>query len=145
MHPSNFGDKLRNITFKQGFVEYLIFSWENQEMAHFCGNKVLYVNFIISSYKYQVKEGNVVKTMQLSLSSNHEEADTNMTFHVCIFQDLQPPYTGNIRCSDTDVLVIILGNMEFVTEEVEVWMDVVTGKSQRSIYLNKLYEPLGEK
>ncbi|KAF5299218.1 hypothetical protein FQA39_LY02391 [Lamprigera yunnana] len=62
--------------------------------------------------------------MELSLSSNYEEADTNMIFHVY-----------------TDVLVIMLGNMESVPEEMEVG----TGKSQRSIHLNKLYETLGEK
>ena len=83
-----------------------------------------------------------MKTLENDLSCpEHEEADTKIIFHVARLQD-----DGNvlIRCSDTDVLIILLGNMEFFNTESTIWMHVGVGNNQRYINVTKLYETLGK-
>lgn len=75
--------------------------------------------------------------------SEHEEADSKIIYNICNFVELEPPYNVLITCSDTDILVIMLANMIFVQEPVEVWMEVDTGKSHRTLNERKLYESLG--
>lgn len=73
-----------------------------------------------------VTDGKIVKTVQNEFSCPaHEEADTKMIFHAC-----QIDFQGNltIRCSDTDVLVIMLANMAHVSKDVNVFMEVGVGK-----------------
>lgn len=143
--PSDFSAELKNITFKEDLVEYFLESWKRKEMAPFFGNKIVYVNYK-ECYRYEVIDGNVVQTIErLQSCPKHEEADTKIIYHVCNFKELEPPYNVLIRCSDTDILVIMLGNMNFLQKEVEVWMDVGVGKSQRNINVSKLYESLGTK
>ena len=48
-----------------------------------------------------------------------------------------------IRCSDTDVLIIMLANMANISENIHICMEVGVGKAQRFINVTKLYESLG--
>ena len=72
----------------------------------------------------------------------HEEADTKIVHNVCAIN-----FDANvlIRCSDTDILVILLGNMNFLKKNLKIWMHVGIGNSQKYISISKLYEKLGEK
>lgn len=143
MRPSDFSAELKNITFKEDLVEYLLASWGRKEMAPFLGNKIVYVNYK-ECHRYQVNNDDVVKTIKHSQScSGHEEADSKIIYHACNFEEIQPPYNITIRCSDTDILVIMLGNMKFVQEQVEVLMEVGVGKTQRNINISSLYKSSG--
>ncbi|KAK0084825.1 hypothetical protein PV326_006135 [Microctonus aethiopoides] len=142
MRPFDFSAELKNITFKEDLVEYLLATWGRREMAPFLGNKIVYVNYK-ECHRYQIINVDVVKTMEHSQScSGHEKADSKIIYHACNFEELQPPHNITIRCSDTDILVIMLGNMKFVQEQMEVLMEVGVGKTQRNINLSLLYKSL---
>lgn len=64
-----------------------------------------------------------------------------MIYHVC---KLENDANVLIRCSDTDVLIIMLGNMEFVKSEIKIWMQIGLENNQRYINISKLYETLGK-
>lgn len=58
----------------------------------------------------------------------HEEVDTNIAFFVKNTRD-----SGDIiiRCSDTDILVILLGNMAHIPQLGTIWLLFGTGNNQR--------------
>ncbi|XP_011171576.3 uncharacterized protein LOC105204222 [Solenopsis invicta] len=139
--PVNFNVELKNINFKKALVNFFITDWENSYMALFIGNKTIYLNFDYC-YKYEVHDGKVNKTLDDNLSCpDHEEADTKIIYNVCKID-----FDANvvIRCSDTDILVIMLGNMCFI-KKLKLWMHVGVGNAQRYINVSKLHETLGEK
>jgi len=53
--------------------------------------------------------------------SKHEEADTRMVFHLAT---VQLPANMVIRTSDTDVMVILLGNISKLHINIKVWLEV---------------------
>lgn len=85
----------------------------------------------------------VVVSNQENLSCpSHEEADTKIIFHVYNV-DCNVFSNVTIRCSDTDILIILLGNMNFINQNLKISMRIGTGNNQRFIDVNKLYEHLG--
>jgi len=137
---AEFAKELKNINFKNALVEFLLMDWTKNELAPFIGNKKIYINYI-SCTKFEVIEDRVVSTQLGSLScSAHEEADTKIIFHATKID-----YEANVvvRCSDTDVAVILLGNMQYINSNVKLWMKVGTGNKERYIYISKLYEDFG--
>jgi hypothetical protein len=72
----------------------------------------------------------------------HVEADTKIVFHAC---NLDSDAHVTIRCSDTDILVIMLGNMNFIPNDLKISMHVGTGNHQRFIDINKLYRVTDKK
>ena len=92
--------------------------------------------------EFEVIDNRVVKTFEHDLSCpEHEEADTKIVFHVAKLQDDGSVF---IRCSDTDVLIILLGNAEFFDINLTTWMHVGVGNNQWYINVTKLYEKLGK-
>ena len=107
-------------------------------MAPYISNKVIYLNFD-ACYKYVVSDGKVIRTLEQALTCPaHEEADTKMIFHVC-----QLDANITIRCSDTDVLIIMLGKMDKLSSKLQICMEVGVGNHQRFINVSTLYEALG--
>lgn len=122
--PSDFYQQLKNIKFKEDLVEYLLESWAKDDKAPYFENKVVFVSYK-QCYRYELVNQHVVKTVDHTQSCpSHEEADTKIVFHACNFEDLNPPYNILLRCSDTDILVIMLSNMEYIDPEIKVWMEV---------------------
>lgn len=140
IRPPNFSDALKNIYFKEALVEFILEDWKNDYMAPFIGNKTIYVNYL-HCYKYEVHQGKVIRTAEPYLSCPcHEEADTKIVFHAC---QLNSDAHVTIRCSDTDILIIMLGNMNFIQSDLKISMHVGTGNYQRFINISNLYETLG--
>ncbi|CAF4946604.1 unnamed protein product [Pieris macdunnoughi] len=109
-------------------------------MASYIGNKTIYINYEFC-YKYEVQNNEVLRTLDHNLSCPaHEEADTKIVFHVCAL-DFDAPVT--IRCSDTDIFVIMLGNMNAIANDMKITMHIGSGNSQRFVNITKLYEKLG--
>lgn len=143
IRPSDFHAELRNINFKNALVKFLIDNWCSNHLAvHFMG-KTVYVNHV-DCYKYEVINGEVIRTNDTHLSCpSHEEADTKIIFHICNLNlDYIPQVT--IRCSDTDIIIILLGNMGLVHDRMKISMHVGTGNNHRFIDVNKLYKELGQ-
>lgn len=140
--PSNFHAELKNINFKKAIVEFFIQDWENDHYAPFLGVKNVYINYD-KCYKYEVINGKIVKSLCSKYTcSLHEEADTKIVHNLCAID-----YDSNvvIRCSDTDILIILLGNMEYLKNKLQIWMHLGVGNHQRFINVTKLYNKLGEK
>ncbi|KAL4718510.1 hypothetical protein ACJJTC_002713 [Scirpophaga incertulas] len=109
-------------------------------MAPFIGSKTILVNYL-QCYQYKVCEGKVQRTPELSLACpGHEEADTKIVFHVC---HLTSDAHVTIRCSDTDILIIMLANMNSIQTDLQISMHVGTGNNQKFINVTKLSQTLG--
>lgn len=140
VRKKDFSIELKNTNFKEALVQFFIENWEENYMAPYINNKTIYVN-ADDCFKYIVKDSKVVKTVEKRLSCPaHEEADTKKIFHVC-----QLDFNANvtIRCSDTDVLIIMLANMGNIAEDIQICMEVGVGKNQRFINVTQLHKALG--
>ncbi|KAG1689652.1 Protein disulfide-isomerase TMX3 [Nymphon striatum] len=80
----------------------------------------------------------------VELYCTHEEADTRMFFHLT---HVQSPSNVVIRTTDTDCLIIELGNKHFYNSEIKIWLEVgvQSNNTQRFIDVNGLHRKLGEK
>lgn len=109
-------------------------------MAPIIGDKIIYVNFN-KCYSYRVESNKVIKTVEDSLScEEHEEADSRIIYHIC-----QINVDGEvvIRCSDTDILIILLGNMHRLNASLKIWVNLGVGNHERFISVNQVHEILG--
>lgn len=132
--------ELKNVYFKQALVEFFIRDWASNDLAAFMNNKILYLNFD-KCYRYESINHEMLVTQVDALSCPlHEEADTKIIFHVC---QLIKEANVTIRCSDTDVLIIMLSNMMYVKAGIKIYMHVGVGRKQRFIDGNKLLQVLG--
>lgn len=142
VRQSDFASELKNVNFKEALVNFITRDWANDYMAPLIGNKEIYINFE-KCYKYKVINNHVERTDVLSLACPaHEEADTKIVFHIC---KINFDANVTIRCSDTDVAIIMLGNMEHLQHKLNISMQVGVGNHQRFINITKLYENLGPK
>lgn len=97
-------------------------------MASFFAGKTIYVNHD-KCYKYEILNDNVIQTEEIELSCpNHEEADTKIAFHVF---KLNLDACVTIRCSDTDILIIMLGIMSKFTQNLQI--SILKGTSSNYI------------
>lgn len=145
VRPSDFMKELKNSSFKEALVKFLITHWSSQELIPFIGNKHVYLNYD-KCYHYYVKYRDSVNKVIYEIDedldcSHHEEADTKMIFHVT----KESSDKILIRCSDTDVLIIMLGNMEHACKSSEIWMLLGTGNNVRYLNVNELYKTLGHR
>ncbi|GBP29521.1 hypothetical protein EVAR_93318_1 [Eumeta japonica] len=140
IRPSNFADALKNIYFKETLVDLIIDDWANDYMAPFIGSKTILVNYL-QCHQYKVCQGKVQRTSESSLACpGHEEADTKIVFHVC---HLTSDAHVTIRCSDTDIMIIMLANMNFIQTDLQISMHVGAGNNQKFINVTKLSQTLG--
>ncbi|GFY41709.1 hypothetical protein TNIN_279921 [Trichonephila inaurata madagascariensis] len=110
-------------------------------MVPFMNNKNIVVNFKKCHF-FTVTNNIVVSNIDETLTcTDHEEADTKIIHHICNI-DAQANFV--IRCSDTDIAAIMLGNMRHLKmKDSHVW--ILTGIENRVRYIDitKVYEHLG--
>jgi len=80
-------------------------------LRSFIGNKIIYytliINYVLNTQKIDDK---VVKSEKENLSCFlHEKSDTKIIFYI---YKVERDSNIVIRCSDIDILVIMLGNMQ---------------------------------
>lgn len=141
VRPADFGKELKNAHFKEALINFFISHWATDEMAPFIGNKLIKVNFI-ECHSFSIINNKIVSSIDENLSCpEHEEADTKIIYHIC---KIDTPENIAIRCSDTDISVIMLGHIHHLKDDnSRVWVLTGTGNSQRYIDLSKIYEHLG--
>lgn len=141
--PTDFTKELKNIKFKESFVKFLIEYWATDEMVTFIGNTLIKLNYD-SCYSYNVKNNVVKMTIDEDITCNdHEEADTKIVHDVCKL-DVYAKTNVLLKTSDTDVLIIMLGNMDHLqSDELKIFMEYGTGNSKRYINVTKLHMELG--
>lgn len=71
----------------------------------------------------------------------HEEADTKIIYHLC---KVNRAASVMIICSNTDILVILLGNYHKIHEGTTVWISTGTKKNYKMLNVTKLHEELGD-
>lgn len=141
IRTTDFAKDLKNIKFKEALVKFLIDHWADQEMAAIIGNKTVYLNHDLC-YVYSVIDKTVRRTIDNELSCpDHEEADTKTVFLAC--QVKEEDSTITIRTSDTDIVVIMLANMEHLKASVKIWMDLGVGNARRYVDICALSVKLG--
>lgn len=138
--------ELRNSNFKKTFVRFLIEHWKLDEMAPYLGNKTVLLNYDqCYEYKQITKENGQVAVDRsinpLYTAPRHEEADTKIVHSVC---NLNRDGSVIIKCDDTDILVILLGNMYKLKQKLQI--NLLFGVSQhlRFIDVTNLHAELGE-
>lgn len=74
-------------------------------------------------YKIYNRDGKIAKQEEENFNCQHEEADSRMVFHL---SRLPPEITKIvIKASDTDVLIILLGNFHLF-RDILVWIETGT-------------------
>ncbi|XP_053954504.1 uncharacterized protein LOC128860783 [Anastrepha ludens] len=138
--PKDFNKELRNSKFKDALVRFLIEHWGAVEMVPFIGNSTIKLNYDVC-YTFTSDGASVSKIVDEEMSCElQEEADTKIVYHVCkaVCENVL------IKCSDTDILIIMLGNMDHLShDELHIFMELGTGNNKRCIDINDLSEQLG--
>ena len=93
-------------------------------------------------FLFKAEDGVMVKSQVDQLYSTHEEADSRMIFHL---SKLVAPCNVVIRTIDTDVLIIALGSLELLDEDLNVWMEtgLYSKNTLRYINISELFSTLG--
>ncbi|GFW82657.1 uncharacterized protein TNCV_3492291 [Trichonephila clavipes] len=134
----NFAGELKNTQFKEAFVKIFIDHWANENMYPFIGNKTIYIS-LDKCYSYRVVNNQVIRSIEESLSCDEHEADTRIIYHISqISVDAQVV----VRCSDSDILIIFLGNLDHLNASLKLWIRWGVGNHERLISINDLYQDL---
>ncbi|GFW32885.1 uncharacterized protein TNCV_1774521 [Trichonephila clavipes] len=127
----NFAGELKNTQFKEALVNFFIDHWANDNMYPFIGNKTIYLSFD-KCYLYRVVNNHVIRSIEESLScEEHEEADTRFIYHICQISVDAPVV---VRCSDSDILIILLGNLDHLNASLKLWIQWGVGNHERCDY-----------
>lgn len=140
--PSNFINCLRSNEFKENFVKFIINHWQDPSISDFFKNKTVYVNDKNTCYQFTSSNNTIIRAISDDYSCNHEEADTRILYVISKFQS---PNNIVVRCNDTDVLVILLGNFHKINAESKILMEVgfYNNNSLRYLDVGKLFVELG--
>lgn len=81
---------------------------------------------------YCVSNNHVIKSEEVDILCHHEEADTRIMFHI-----YKAPKNSKIlvKATDTDVLIIILGNIHKVPDK-KIWLAGSSSKKQNNREFN---------
>ncbi|GFV43901.1 uncharacterized protein TNCV_1530751 [Trichonephila clavipes] len=107
-------------------------------MYSFIGNKTIYLS-LDKCYSYRVVNNQVIRSIEESLSCDEHEADTRIIYSICqISVDAQVV----VCCSDSDILIIFLGNLDHLNASLKLWIQWGVGNHERLISINDLYQDL---
>lgn len=109
-------------------IQFLAKYWENDHLAKIVKNKKNYLTVEEHCYSYHAQQNRVIKMRENDYECFHEEADTRMVFHAF------KATAGSkilIQSADTDVLVILLGNMHKM-QNSQIWLASSLSKKKNS-------------
>lgn len=130
--PNDFYKALRNIKFKEALVAFVTEYWGTISLPLFFHNKKLYVTNKDQCFSYQNAGDSVVKTIAEDFACNHEEADTRIIYHL---SKLANNTKVMVKASDTDILVIILGNIHKLAT-LEIYLSTIGSKPNVNNFIN---------
>lgn len=133
--PNDFLKSLKNFRFKEALVKFLANHWIDDSFATVLGNKKNYITVGEQCFSYCSAANCVVQTEETELACQHEEADTRIVFHIS-----KLPINSKIlvNAADTDVLIILLGNMQKFSN-LQIWLANSTSKkinNKDEVYIN---------
>ena len=112
---ANWLDALKDDTFKESLIGYLVEAWKNPSFVPILKNNILYVNFNNACYRYVNSEGSMLCEEEEELYSSHEEADSRMFFHL---DHISGPSNVIICTDNTGCLVIPQGCKHLFNQKV---------------------------
>ena len=121
--PSNFLNLLKYSNFKKAFLRFFYQEIQKNEYANIFDHKVFYCSVDNECICLQCDEEGMLQVEDVhDLYGAHDEADTRVAFHAVHVEQLNP---GNIviRCNDTDILIIMLSNIQKFSQS-HVWLDM---------------------
>ena len=121
--PLEFGLLLRS------FVEFLIKNWSTNTFTNIIEGKIVKVNYEMC-YIFESSAGIMKRTNDYNLCCCQEEADTKISFHICQM---------NIY------YVILLANYKYLKDQVEIIINLSSGKKELYLNINKIFANVGEK
>lgn len=137
---SNFSADLKNENFREEFVKFLVDYWGKDELQPYITAKVVYVDYL-KCYKFESVDGLMVKTEEVELSSNPSKDTTcKIVYHVV---NVPANHAVLVKCSDGDILAVLLGNFPHFQENVRVCLQAISGRAETFIDINSLYDALG--
>ena len=141
--PTNWLDALKNNTFKESLIRYLVQAWKDPSFGPILKNKIFYANFNNTCYRCVNSEGSMLCEEEEELYGSHEDADSRMFFYL---DHISGPSNVAIRTDDTDCLVVALGCKHLFDQKVNIWIEagVQSKNNLRYININKIYHQLGE-
>lgn len=132
IRPKDFLLSLKNYRFKEALVKFLADYWENNHLFQIIKNKKVFLTVEHLCYSYQVQDNGIKKIEEVDYICYHEEADTRIVFHA------HKAKSGSrilIKASDTDVLIILLGNMHKLSE-LTIFLATSANKKQPNQHLD---------
>ncbi|KAK5642435.1 hypothetical protein RI129_008602 [Pyrocoelia pectoralis] len=93
-------------------------------------------------YIYSAHNNSVTYAYDNLSCQNHEEADTKIIFHICQMDNDVSDVL--IKTSDTDILIVMLGNMDHLrNNNLKIYMEYGTMHSKKWINISELQITLG--
>ena len=120
--PSNFLNLLKYSTLKKAFLHFFYEEIQKNEYANIFDHKVFYCFVDNECICLQCDEGVLQVEDVHDLYGAHDEADTCVAFHAVHVEQLNPGNTA-IRCDDTDILIIMLLNIQKFSQ-THAWLDM---------------------
>lgn len=130
--PTDFQGSLKNYRFKEALVKFLAEHWESNHIASILKDKKVLLTVENQCFSFKSVGDEVIKVEEDVFSCEHEEADTRIMFHI---SKLPSKSRVLIKASDTDVLVIVLGNIHKVPD-LKIWLVGSTTKRSANNDLN---------
>ena len=127
--PNDMISALRSNEFKNSFIEFLYEEWQNEQYSGIISDKTLFVTSKERVVSLKNDERGFVVNTEYHLFSNHEEADYRLLLHI---SDVDEYANIVVRATDTDILVILLGNLHKFTNK-HIWMEVGKANDLRFI------------
>ena len=141
--PSDMKTALKSTSFKESLVDFLVKSWDNQELSRIIQDTTVYVTTKEKCFSCRNVNGTLCNTEEHHLESDQEEADYRMMLHLA---DIEEQSNVVVKCNDTDVLIILLGNIEkFQPKNVWIEHGFVSNNSLRFLNVNLLAGNLGSR
>jgi hypothetical protein len=137
VRPPQFLEALKSDNFKEKLVKFFISHWKEEEQHHFFEKKTIFITVGNNCYSYKKLEDLFSCNEEPDFYCEHEEADTRMVFHL---SRIQTPNNVVLRTNDTDVLIVLLANLEKIIPSHQVWIEVglFPYNTQRYINVTKL-------
>lgn len=143
--PTNYDKAFNNEHFKIALVKFLFSDWSRNDYASIIGRKRIYMNVENECFLFYCDEENVRREEIKELWCSHEEADTRMIFHSQYIARNTMNANIVIRSTDTDVLIILLGNLHYIAD-TNVWMEIGHSSKNTLRFLDctQMWEVLGQ-
>ena len=128
--PKNWQKALQSSRFKTALVKFLVQEWSMHADPEVLKGHDVFLAVEDVCHHYMVQNGQVIHDEVPALAASHEEADTRIVFHLSSLPRNEEKPSVVVRCSDTDVLVLLLHHVSVMDEPPLVWMD--TGRSSNN-------------